>query len=144
MEDLPLRTISNEALHGLEAYHWPGNIRQLQNALFRAVILSETDMLTPSDFPHLADGSIPQSTTTSVQPPTTNNTHFNGLQERLTSATVELQDSEGHIIKLADMEKAVIAAALKRYDHKMAEVARRLGIGRSTLYRKVTEYKLDN
>ncbi len=144
MEDLPLRTISQDALRGLEAYHWPGNIRQLQNALFRAVILSETDMLTPSDFPHLGDSTLPLNTTIPTQTQAVSSSPINGFQERLTGAAVELQDSEGHIIKLADMEKAVIAAALKRYDHKMAEVARRLGIGRSTLYRKVTEYKLDS
>ncbi len=146
MEDLPLRAISPDALRALGSYHWPGNIRQLQNALFRAVILSETDILTPSDFPHLVDQNSLHQTPNpvTVSQPNVTLVQGNSTTPSHTCATLPLESVDGHFISLADMEKAIIGAALKRYDHKMTEVARRLGIGRSTLYRKVTEYGLDS
>ncbi|NVJ69225.1 MAG: sigma-54-dependent Fis family transcriptional regulator [Alphaproteobacteria bacterium] len=138
MEDMPRRQISADALRLLENYDWPGNIRQLQNALFRAVILSDGDMLTPSDFPHLQPASdIAAPAVESFLPlhrPTAE--AFEGL-------TLSLEDSDGHIRRFDDLEAAIIAKALEKYHGKMAEVARRLGIGRSTLYRKVSEYGLD-
>jgi DNA-binding NtrC family response regulator len=140
MEDLPHRSISAAALASVSTYDWPGNIRQLQNALFRAVILSETEILKPEDFPHLQGHPIhvvapSVSTGAPVAAPAVPIPHD--------SATLPLQTDDGHIRQLEDMEKAIIAAALDRYDGKMAEVARRLGIGRSTLYRKVSEYGLN-
>lgn len=146
MEDLPLRAISDDALRALEAYHWPGNIRQLQNALFRAVILSETDILTSVDFPHLVDQNSHSPNIPAV-PALVSNARpgqDNGVEPSHTGVILLLENTHGHFNSLAEMEKTIIAAALKRYDHKMAEVARRLGIGRSTLYRKVTEYGLDS
>ncbi|MEP3668643.1 MAG: helix-turn-helix domain-containing protein, partial [Roseibium sp.] len=49
-------------------------------------------------------------------------------------------DQDGHIRKLADIEEELIRAAINHYSGRMTEVARRLGIGRSTLYRKLKEY----
>ncbi|MBL4838686.1 MAG: sigma-54-dependent Fis family transcriptional regulator [Kordiimonadaceae bacterium] len=141
MEGLPRRQISGPALAALGAYHWPGNIRQLQNALFRAVTLSEQDILGPNDFPHLGDHR-PQGV--ALQPPINAPANFPGASASHTSAILPLENADGHSRPLAEMEKVIIAAALHRYDGKMAEVARRLGIGRSTLYRKVTEYGLES
>jgi DNA-binding NtrC family response regulator len=59
LEDLPLKQISREALHRLTDYSWPGNVRQLENAVERAIVLSgDRAMLYPSDFP--LDGPIPR------------------------------------------------------------------------------------
>jgi len=145
MEDLPRRSISPAALNALCSYRWPGNIRQLQNALFRAVILSEHDILTPAEFPHLLDNTAHAASPS----PITEAPSFHGITPpspppHHNNTTLVLEDYDGHFHSLADMEKAIIAAALERYDGKMAEIARRLGIGRSTLYRKVTEYGLDS
>jgi DNA-binding NtrC family response regulator len=62
LEDLPLKQISREALHRLTAYAWPGNVRQLENAVERAIVLSgDRSALYPSDFP--LDGPSPQPLT---------------------------------------------------------------------------------
>jgi len=62
LEDLPLKQISREALHRLSEYSWPGNVRQLENAIERAIVLSgDRAMLYPSDFP--LDGPIPRPAT---------------------------------------------------------------------------------
>ena len=52
-------------------------------------------------------------------------------------------DASGHIRKFEDMESEIIRMAISRYDGHMSEVARRLGIGRSTLYRKLKEFGLE-
>jgi len=143
MEDLPLRTISQGALTAVKTYNWPGNIRQLQNALFRAVILSESSMLMPEDFPNL----FPDASLTAVPPPSNDGAvpplPASFLPSSHSNAILPLETSDGHFRRLDDLEAAIIRAALDRYDGKMAEVARRLGMGRSTLYRKVAEYGLD-
>jgi DNA-binding NtrC family response regulator len=145
MEDLPLRSISAAALATVNAYHWPGNIRQLQNALFRAVILSEADKLQPQDFPNLINlgGAGPNAPAPNAFAHTMPAPTAVVLGGNHTAATLAIENTDGHFRKLSDLESEIIAAALKRYNGKMAEVARRLGMGRSTLYRKVAEYGLD-
>lgn len=147
MEDLPRRNISATALAACANYHWPGNIRQLQNTLFRAVILSEADTLQLQDFPTLFDQghskSLPRSIDTGGLQGQPNSLPQQPHFLSHTDATLSLKTDDGHFRKLDDMEADIIAAALSRYDGKMAEVARRLGMGRSTLYRKVAEYGLD-
>lgn len=148
MEDLPRRGISAAALAVVAGYDWPGNIRQLQNALFRAVILSEGDTLQPEDFPNLPSPTgAPRDTATSLRPEHSPAASFAAPPppaiNHHDAATLALQSPDGHMLPLEELEKSIIAAALERYDGKMTEVARRLGIGRSTLYRKVSEYGLD-
>lgn len=147
MEGLEQRQISAPALAAVSAYDWPGNIRQLQNMLFRAVILSDSDVLTPEDFPSLFTNNSQQYL--SEAPVEAAATHHTPQalptmpHTGPTGATLALHTDDGHMKSLADLEAAIIAAALERYDGRMAEIARRLKIGRSTLYRKVAEYGLD-
>ncbi len=148
MEGLDQRRISATALAAVSNYDWPGNIRQLQNMLFRAVILSESEILTPEDFPSLfSEQAFPSTnvqsyepTTPFAAPPTPTSTAQINMHN---SATLSLQTDDGHMRTLEELEASIIAAALDRYDGRMAEVARRLKIGRSTLYRKVAEYGLE-
>jgi DNA-binding NtrC family response regulator len=56
LEDIPVKTVCREALERLARYSWPGNVRQLENAVERAVVMSgERDTLYPADFPVLAN-----------------------------------------------------------------------------------------
>ncbi len=57
--------------------------------------------------------------------------------------TFSVVDASGHMRKMEDMESEIIRMAISRYDGHMSEVARRLGIGRSTLYRKLKEFGLE-
>ena len=52
-------------------------------------------------------------------------------------------DRSGHLRSLEEIERELIQFAIENYSGHMSEVARRLGIGRSTLYRKVREHELD-
>jgi DNA-binding NtrC family response regulator len=119
--------ITDEALHLLSGYEWPGNVRQLQNALFRAAVLCEGDALTATDFPQIAAMGGRRA-----QPATSE------------GGGVTLFRDDGNLRPLDDIEADVIRLAIGHYRGRMTEVARRLGIGRSTLYRKLGELGIDN
>ncbi|TKT77527.1 sigma-54 dependent transcriptional regulator [Aquamicrobium sp. LC103] len=148
--------ITAEALNLLKAYDWPGNIRQLENAIFRAVVLAEGDVLTVEEFPQIraqvegisefrgepagavpsSDGAVPHfpSPVAPSNVASDHGPHF-GILKAL--------DDRGNVRPLADVETEMIQLAIDHYDGQMSEVARRLGIGRSTLYRKLKEMGID-
>jgi DNA-binding NtrC family response regulator len=117
--------ITDQAMALLASYQWPGNVRQLQNALFRAAVLCDGDALTASDFPQIANqiGGRPG------QP----------AQREVGGAGVTLFQPDGNLRSLEEIEADVIRLAIGHYRGRMTEVSRRLGIGRSTLYRKLVE-----
>jgi len=171
-------TISPETMALLTAYDWPGNIRQLENAVFRAVVLCDGGVLTPDMFPQIAAqlpgyevreaGSGPRVDFSPVETRPqraaaleapgagadriSEAPQLHSLAERLiTSATagepegenIASIDDEGEVRPLAAVEEELIRFALKFYGGQMSQVARRLGIGRSTLYRKLKDYDID-
>ena len=120
--------ITDDALQLLGAYEWPGNVRQLGNALFRAAVLCDGDALTRADFPQIAAlGGRREATTAAA-----------------TAGGITLYHPDGNLRPLEDIEADVIRLAIGHYRGRMTEVARRLGIGRSTLYRKLGELGIDN
>jgi DNA-binding NtrC family response regulator len=123
--------ITEDALSLLMAYRWPGNVRQLQHALFRAAVRCDGDMLSPADFPQIAretSGTISGQALAHAQP----------------FAGVTLFEANGHLRTLDAIEGDIIRLAIGHYRGRMTEVARRLGIGRSTLYRKLGELGIDH
>ena len=122
--------ITDDALALLVQYDWPGNVRQLQNALFRAAVLCEGAALTRADFPQIAalgDRRVGVTGSTSVS-----------------GGGVTLFRPDGNLRPLEDIEADVIRLAIGHDRGRMTEVGRRLGIGRSTLYRKLGELGIDN
>jgi len=122
--------ITDDALALLGRYDWPGNVRQLQNALFRAAVLCDGDALTLHDFPQIAALGSGR-----VAVP---------IGQMATSGGVTLFRPDGNMRPLEEIEADVIRLAIGHYRGRMTEVARRLGIGRSTLYRKLGELGIDN
>jgi DNA-binding NtrC family response regulator len=129
-EGVNARDLSDDALALLEAYDWPGNVRQLQNALFRAAVLCEGTRLTALDFPQLAGVTAPRRTAQQAPPRAASSD---------LSAEVSLFGDDGKLRRLEDLEAEIIRKAIHHCRGRMSEVARRLGIGRSTLYRKLGE-----
>ena len=123
--------ITDDALSLLIAYDWPGNVRQLQNALFRAAVLCEGDALTRDDFPQLASLAESAPRVATIAP-------------MASSGGVTLFRPDGNLRALDEIEADVIRLAIGHYRGRMTEVARRLGIGRSTLYRKLGELGIDS
>jgi DNA-binding NtrC family response regulator len=139
----------------LGRHEWPGNVRQLENAVFRAVILCETDVLTPLDFPQFASLASRAPDFDPVEEPSAPGGYQSPVHtlNRLTALPtgpigdepmpVEVLDDEGHLRSLDEIERDLIQYAIEVYAGHMSEVARRLGIGRSTLYRKVRAHDLE-
>ncbi|MEL6089133.1 sigma-54-dependent transcriptional regulator [Bartonella schoenbuchensis] len=125
--------LSGSAISLLMQYDWPGNRSELENLLFRAVLLSEGPLLTVRDFPQLMGSSL-------LGVPSIMCNH---VQEHSEKKSIQFLNSEGHVRTFADMERDIIEKAVKHYKRRMSEVSRRLCIGRSTLYRKIEEYEGD-
>jgi DNA-binding NtrC family response regulator len=159
---LKARTVSGTALTMLRAYDWPGNIRQLENAVFRAMVLCDGEMLTADDFPQIRaqvedlaevagsmDRAFPENP---AMPDAANEPAAESLPNGRIGGESPTQgrfgvlsalDSRGNVRTLADVELEMIKLAIDHYHGQMSEVARRLGIGRSTLYRKLKEHGID-
>ncbi|GGE38658.1 sigma-54-dependent Fis family transcriptional regulator [Agaricicola taiwanensis] len=133
-----IKGISPAALAKLEACDWPGNVRQLENAVFRAVVLAESDELSADDFPQLPALSQPSSAP--AQPSAGG---VRAMEERNYPHLARLIGDDGHARPLGVIEEEAIRHALDRYSGRITDVARRLGIGRSTLYRRMKELGLD-
>jgi DNA-binding NtrC family response regulator len=145
-ENKPVAGLSPDAAEMLEKYDWPGNVRQLENTVFRAVVLCDETMLDSCDFPQIAAAmGIEPAQRRMMMPLSRHDAPVRG--GTMTSATSPYAllgvDAAGHMRKLEEIESEIIRMAISRYDGHMSEVARRLGIGRSTLYRKLKELGLE-
>lgn len=104
-----------EALNLLMQYEWPGNIRELENTIERAVILCPGEQVTPHDLP----------------------THL------LSEEVRELQESNSQDgFTLRDMEREVIRSTLEKTGNNKSQAAKQLGVARQTLLNKIKEYGL--
>lgn len=143
--------IAADALALIGRQSWPGNVRQLETAVYRAVALAEGTELSVLDFPQLMtadagrDGLARLLAQGSVSAPV----HIDdpSLMTRETQKAAATADrfltGTGEVAALADIERELIVFALGHHGYRMSRVARALGIGRSTLYRKLREYGLD-
>ena len=146
-----VRGIDAEAMALLAAHRWPGNVRQLENAIFRAVVLTDGEQISVHEFPQVAAqiGSdaiaaqpmIDSSPAIAAAWPDVREASQNAAA--LTMHTLRLTDAQGEVRPLEDIEREVIRFAIAHYREQMSEVARRLKIGRSTLYRKLEGLDLD-
>ncbi|MEM7669492.1 MAG: sigma 54-interacting transcriptional regulator, partial [Pseudomonadota bacterium] len=122
---------SHTALAAISNAPWPGNVRQLENTIHRAVVMSDGARIEPSDLHGL---------------------EINGVRPECHCAIADDDEiatvdpfvcDNGHIRRLNEIEADAISRALSLYRGRMSETARRLGIGRSTLYRKIDELRID-
>ncbi len=112
-----IRMVAADAMALLTGCAWPGNVRQLENAIFRAVVLAEGDEIGMTEFPQLA--------------------------AQAGNPALALLGTGGEVRALEDIEAEVIRFAIAHYRGQMSEVARKLQIGRSTLYRKLKDLGLE-
>jgi len=151
--------MTDEARRLLAAYSWPGNVRQLENAVFRAVVLADGSELTVAEFPQIAahvegfSTEVPPAPSPVIARPAYTGPALLGAEDTVPqtvdvggsrgSIGIPAIDAEGEIRSLESIEADMIRLALGRYRGHMTEVAKRLDIGRSTLYRKMREYGLE-
>jgi two-component system response regulator HydG len=108
----PIHTISEDAMRRIMAYDWPGNIRELENAIERAVALGSGPIL-----------------------------HVGDLPSSLQYASTDKLPENGELVQLAELERRAILRALQETAGDKLAAARLLGIGKTTLYRKLKEYE---
>jgi DNA-binding NtrC family response regulator len=138
--ELKQLSIGDDALSVLMRYGWPGNVRQLAGVLFRAALQAEGRSLTAEDFPHIAVQSRFTARRTDIAPKLSKARS----DEAIAGAPgVTLYTADGHLRPLEEIEADIIRLAIGHYRGRMSEVARRLGIGRSTLYRKLGGLGID-
>ena len=101
--------VSDETMKILMAYTWPGNVRELRNSLERAVVLSGHSVLQPEDFPLAYE-------------------HHRKL---------ETGHPDDETVTLQEMERRYLLNVMKKYNYNQKLVARKLGIGYTTLWRKL-------
>lgn len=136
--------ITSDALAMLEGFDWPGNIRQLENTIFRAIVLCDEEKLGLDDFPQiLASMGID---TTGVTPPSMEQGDYIGkaVHESVRFGSVPMLADDGQLRDINAVEAEMIEFAINHHKGRMTRVARSLGIGRSTLYRKLKEYDLED
>ena len=111
----PVRTISEDAMRRIIAYDWPGNVRELENAIERAVALGSGPIL------HVAD-----------------------LPSNLQYPTSERAPERDEILPLEELERRAILRTLRETSGDKLTAARMLGIGKTTLYRKLKQYHVEH
>jgi len=111
------RNISDDALKLMLSYDWPGNIRELENCIERACALTSGPTIHVADLP------------TTIQ----------SWREQIEPASERLLPRRG-IMPIAELEKQAILCAIEMLHGDKLEAARLLGIGKTTLYRKLKEY----
>ena len=127
--------LSDEALAAMMQYDWPGNVRELQNAVERMVALNSSVQLTVADLP-----SALQNRRAS-EPEMVNAVAVGGETTALPLMHVPPRSSG---VFLPAIEKETILRALEQTRGDRAKAAQMLGIGRTTLYRKLKEYRIEN
>jgi DNA-binding NtrC family response regulator len=140
-----------DTLAVLTSFDWPGNVRQLENAVYRAMILADGPYLQPHDFPAISGVAVPPAPSFAAAPDALRAISGGALPPAGPAndaaapapSPVRILDAAGHLRTLEEIERDLIQHAIEIYAGHMSEVARRLGIGRSTLYRKVREQGLD-
>jgi DNA-binding NtrC family response regulator len=110
----PPRTISDEAMRRLLAYDWPGNVRELENAMERAVAMGSGTIVHVGDLP---------------------------LNLRCPSKERVLDKDE--LLPMGELERRAILRALRETGGDKPAAARMLGIGKTTLYRKLKQYQME-
>jgi two-component system response regulator HydG len=108
-----VRTISEDAMRRLMAYDWPGNVRELENAVERAVALGSGPILHVGDLPSNLQYAQPE----------------------------RFPEQQGELVPLEELERRAIFNALRETSGDKLAAARLLGIGKTTLYRKLKQYE---
>lgn len=133
-------SIDSDGLNILIRYGWPGNVRQLASVLLRAALECDRAALGAADFPHIATQTRFAGRATDISPTISK---YSSDAAVAGAPGVTLFGDDGHLRPLDEIEADIIRLAIGHYRGRMTEVARRLGIGRSTLYRKLGEIGID-
>ncbi|MFT6332496.1 MAG: DNA-binding NtrC family response regulator [Lentimonas sp.] len=126
-ENKPIKGIDPSAMEILCRFGWEDNIRQLRNYIFRAVTLCEGDFLLPEHFPQIIHSNLNQDPAGSS---------YKGSSKKI--CAIDLFDNGGRCKNLEEVEIEVFKKLLECFDGNLSEVSKQLRVGRSTIYRKLS------
>ena len=129
----PITYIDEIALEAMSAYHWPGNIRELQNVIERAVVLCEGRQITIGDLPHAVAQATFNPATSTVP---------DSSESRSRTPRLHAESAVSRTVIGSDSERQQLVSALARCNGNKAEAARLLGIPRSTFFSKLRRHGL--
>ena len=125
---------SPDAVRLLLRYPWPGNVRELRNTIERIVVLATTDRVTADMFPErvrsAAKGKVPALAVEEA---------LACIQQALQARPLDVEESE-EVIPFVEVERRAILGAISKCDGDISKAARKLGLSRATLYRKLEKY----
>jgi DNA-binding NtrC family response regulator len=127
-ENKKIKAISQDVLYLLYNYDWEDNIRQLKNLIFRAVVLCDSDILKSEHFPQLLNKE--NNNLTKAKSAIKKSSDIN-------SELIDIFDDEGVCKTIEVIEEEIIRRLVDIYNGNLSEVAKKLDIGRSTIYRKL-------
>ena len=147
-EGVPVEGFTQGAMEAILRSPWPGNVRQLENTIHRAVVMADGSLIQPQDLHGIAEQgparqAVPGRPGQSIRLGNgTNGANCANGAHGANGHDPFLRE-DGHVKRLLEIEAEAISRALSMYRGRMSETARRLGIGRSTLYRKIDELRIE-
>lgn len=136
----PIRSIAPDALKALVNYQWPGNIRELQNYIERAVVLAQSDQIESSIFPTSVMGDAQAAQVAVFRPTDDESLIREFVYSRLSKSENDASDLMKQIVE--PVEKELLEQVMKRCNQTQTTAAKKLGMNRNTLYRKLVDYGL--
>ncbi|HWB93238.1 MAG TPA: sigma-54 dependent transcriptional regulator [Puia sp.] len=110
----PLHDFDSKAIEKLKSYHYPGNVRELQYTIERAVIMAEGDVLQPKDL----------------------------IFSPIESAMPKKDEAQDLDLKLSTIEKNAILKVIEKHNGNISKAAKELGLTRTALYRRLSKYDI--
>jgi len=126
---------SPEAMRMLLCYKWPGNVRELRNTIERIVVLATSDTVTPGLIPE----HIREATREAEPPPLNVEEALETVQSALRPPAPASEQTDD-VLPLEEVEKRAILEAVRKYPGNVSRAARKLGLSRATMYRKLAKY----
>jgi DNA-binding NtrC family response regulator len=131
--------ISNHALQNLLKYDWPGNVRQLENTIHKAMILSDGSEIHISSLGERSSGDVSLGASDAIE-----GVYSEGGDKSVyrDDDSYSIYNGNGSLKTVEQVEKDMIAIALKMNDQNITQTSKMLGIAKSTLYRKISELEI--
>jgi DNA-binding NtrC family response regulator len=133
--------VQREAMEALQDYHWPGNVRELQNYVERAVVMAEGDELILELLPDIVLGRQ-KPRASGLRGADLESLTFEVVQHGLNNSTPEEDSLHAKIVNR--VERELIAQVMLACENVQTKAAKKLGINRNTLHKKLKEYGLES